>query len=479
MSQPKITVVKRNQANAGASSSDIVALCGVASAGPINQAVSLASTTQLQATFQDGPLVDAAALVIAKGKQVLVVRVSEAAPGDVVGSLNDASAGTSAITVSGTPAPRNFGQLIFKVIKGGTVGTAGITYGVSTDNGASFGDPIALGTNNSATIAPGVTLALGAGTLLAGDTASLRVDAPGYTATQLTAALNVLGDNRTKWDILHIVGESDAAMAAAASTKFSALADNVKPRMYVLNTRLPNDGESPATFLSAVSTAFGSFSDERAMVVLGGAMITSPISGAQKFSPSAYAVAAELGSAEPHIDIADTTRGALDGVSLTDINGNPLDYCYDESRTPGGDDAGFTTLRSWGNLDGFYVNNPRLKVSSGTTRFAQHIRVANIAHVVAYTFFQTVLSKPLRVDAKTGFLVPEVKKGLEKGATNALTTSLLAVPYLSGLSVSIDNTVDLTPETAEMQVNIDLSPLAYPKSIRLSMGFLNPQTVRV
>lgn len=80
----------------------------------------------------------------------------------------------SSATLSG--APTAAAEVAVNVVVGGTVGVAGITYRVSTDDGVTWGQTTALGTAASITVS-GVVLTI-AGTVLAGDTVRWVQNAP-------------------------------------------------------------------------------------------------------------------------------------------------------------------------------------------------------------------------------------------------------------------------------------------------------------
>lgn len=77
-----------------------------------------------------------------------------------------AFAGTSVGALSGTPTSATKTLVLFTI--GGNVGTPGIFYKVSTDDGTTFGAPVALDAGTTITVA-GVTLTLGTGTVVDGD----------------------------------------------------------------------------------------------------------------------------------------------------------------------------------------------------------------------------------------------------------------------------------------------------------------------
>lgn len=142
----------------------------------------------------------------------------------VVGRVNASGvSGTSVISISAGPdGALEETQGIFRVSRGGTVGTHQIAGELSLDNGETF-KPIRLGTALSYTVPHvGVTLNFGAGSLLKGDTITWTTTAPRWDAAGLTAArqklaaqkklvrsILVIGDLENSTDAGDVVGEAN------------------------------------------------------------------------------------------------------------------------------------------------------------------------------------------------------------------------------------------------------------------------------
>jgi len=86
--------------------------------------------------------------------------------------------GTSVVGVAGASSPTGTRVVAVKVTTGGTVGTTGIFYAYSLDGGATWSSPVALGTATSIAVpGAGVTLELGAGTLVVDDQVDVETTA--------------------------------------------------------------------------------------------------------------------------------------------------------------------------------------------------------------------------------------------------------------------------------------------------------------
>lgn len=171
------------------SSGKLYALAGVSSSGPIATPATYARVADVVADFGSGPLVEAACHYIEKyGKPVLLVRTTATTAGAYLDAVEAEDGAISAITKTGTgtsvftdndsdPLVAADVKVLFAV--GGTRGTAGIVYQISLDGGNTWGPPLALGTDVTFAVgATGASIAVGAGTIVAGDFIEFTLTAP-------------------------------------------------------------------------------------------------------------------------------------------------------------------------------------------------------------------------------------------------------------------------------------------------------------
>lgn len=170
-----------------------VAVCvvGPASAGPFNTPAAFGAPSALLANFPQGPGPELAAFILQRyGVPVLFCRTNQSVAGSflnavapVAGSVGDITktgTGTSAFTNDGASVPAIAASVYVLFNVGGTRGTPGIVYQVSLNNGLTFGPPQALGSATSFAIGggTGVTIDVGAGTVVTGDFIQFAVIAP-------------------------------------------------------------------------------------------------------------------------------------------------------------------------------------------------------------------------------------------------------------------------------------------------------------
>jgi len=478
MTQPAVAITQLDGALGvlPASAGALLAIIGPASDGPTNEPATFGRAKDVINTFGRGPMPQAAALHIERtGKPVVVIRTATTTAG-AAGTVDvDDVDGTSVITVDVDPlAPYDDFDVVFEVVTGGTIGVAGITFKYSLDGGHNYSPVTALGTANTYTIPnSGVVLNFAAGTLVAADEATFRTTAPQWSAAELGAALDALGQSAVTWEIVEIVGPLDGTSFDTVETKFAGFFTRGKYHAWMGHFRMPTDGESEATYLAAFNTAFGSKSTTFGTVCYGACDLTSAVDGRKYRRPPLFAVASREAASSHEVNAADTNLGALVGVSIRDANGNPRHH--DETLNPGPDDARAYVLRTWDNgPQGVYVNRPRLLSAAGSDfELLPHRRVMNIALSALRAYFIRRLSKPIQVDATTGFILEEEALDIEAGAEAAMTAVLLAKPKASGIQFALSRTDNLL-STKTLTGDARIIPLGYPEFINLSVGFLNP-----
>lgn len=477
MTQPQVTITELDGALGvlPPSAGRLLAIVGVSSSGPFNTPATFARVKDVQSSFGAGPMVEAAAHFIERyGRPVLLVRTEQTGTAASVSAVDDHDAtGTSVVTVHTGAAPVDDYELALEVLKTGTVGTAGITYRTSLDGGRTWTGETALGT---ATVLPfpgaGVSFDLGTGGLVAGELYTATAHAAKWSPAELGDALDALRTTLVAWELVHVVGAIDADAFDAIELAIAGMSAAGKYHGWVGNTRVPNAGESESAYLSALAPLSAAKSSRHGSLYAGACKLTSSVSGRKYRRPVAFPVAAREASVSEEVNTADVNVGALDGVSIRDVNGNPDEH--DESINPGLDDLRFGTLRTWDGYQGVYVNRPRLFSPSGSDfQLMPHRRVLNLAHDALRLYFVRRLNKPVLVSRSTGYILEAEALEIELGATAALRSVLLAKPKASDAVFTLSRTDNLL-STNTMNGQARVIPLAYPEFIELDVGFLNP-----
>ena len=456
----------------------ILAIVGPSSSGPTDTPATFARKSDVVANYERGPLVEAAAYALEKyGRPVCLVRTGQS----VAGSYPAAAAhggtvtGTSTVTVdNGGTEPDDDYECYFIVITGGTIGTAGITFQWSLDGGRTLSPVTALGTANSFVFpdSGGIGIDFAAGTLVAGDLVTFRADAPNWNASEIGDALDALFASNINWEICQIVGPIDGTTFDTIDPKFTGAIANGKFRSWVGHARMPNLAETEAAYLTALDGIFSAKATVHGELCAGAAKTSSGVSGRSYRRPPSFAIAPLQQVRSEEKNIAEINGNALPGLSIRDSNGNADEH--DESINPGLDDSRFTVLRTWVGYAGVYVNRSRIFSAAGSDFFLHtHRRVLNLAHAALRAYFTRRLSKPVLVDATTGFILEEEAREIEAAATAALKAVLSGGPKASGWSVTISRTDNLL-STKTLTGDARVIPLAYPEFINIELGFINP-----
>lgn len=475
MSQPSVDITQVDGAVGilPPSSGRLLAVVGVSSTGAINTPATFARVRDLQGNNGAGPMVEAAAVSINRhGKPALVVRTAATTPG-AIGTVVDGMTGTSDVTKDTDTIPNDDYDIYVEFVTGGTIGVAGITYRYSIDEARTMSAITALGTANTLVIpgTGGVGFDFSAGTIVAGDTFSVRCTAPLWTDAELLTALNALGDSVVDWELVHIVGDIDADALAVIDTWWAALGERGKDRAWVGSVRMPDVAESEATYRSSLSTAFLAGSSIGGTLCAGSMRHSSSVSGMGFRRPPSFAVGPRTAAVSEEVNIAAINTGPLPGVSIRDSNGNVIHH--DESVNPGLDDARFCVLRTHDQETGVFVNIPRLFSPVGSDfRLMPHRRVMALALTITRTYLRRRLNQGVRVSESTGFILEVDRAEIESGL-NAQLAARLRGTKASGVSAVISGTDDLLT-TGEITGDMRVVPLGYPERFAITAGFSSP-----
>src|SRR5690606_11714974 len=157
-----------------------MAIVGPAVSGPLTPAV-YQSAGDLVAAYGAGAAVDAGcyALEVFGASSVVFVRAEAGDAHDYSAVDETLVSGSCTPSVDTAVVPNDSYRCRVKIIIGGTVGTSGIKYETSLDDGLTYGATFPLGTATSITFSNtgGVKVNLGAGTLVAGDQFSFTCSA--------------------------------------------------------------------------------------------------------------------------------------------------------------------------------------------------------------------------------------------------------------------------------------------------------------
>ena len=481
MSQPAVNLTELDGALGivPTTAGRLLAVVGVSDAGPLDTPATFSRVSDLVASFGNGPAVEAAAIMMERfGRPVMFVRTGNTVAGSYPAGavVVFAGTGTSVITVDNVgTAPIDDFEFYFRVVVGGTIGVDGITFQWSLDGGRTLSPVTALGVATSFVFptSGGSQIDFAAGTLVAGDTATFRGDAPKWNGTEVGTALDALFASSVQWENAHVVGDLEASDIVIIDGKFTGAITSGKYRGWIGGVRMPDLAETEAAYATALDTAFSASATVHGEICAAACKTVSSVSGRRYRRSPSFTIGPREQSVSEEINIADVNLGTLPGVSIRDNNGNVDEH--DESVNPGLDDLRFTVLRTWDGIQGVYVNRPRVFSAAGSDfDIFPKRRVLNITHGVLRNYFIRRLNKPIRVDNLTGFILEADAREIESGARAAMRSVLLAKPKASGVEFTLSRTDNIL-STKTLTGNARVIPLAYPEFIDLSVGFLNPE----
>jgi hypothetical protein len=464
------TAISKTDGNLGvATNTDrILAIIGTAASGPLNTGTSLTNKTDLYATFgRYGSLVQACAYMIARGIQVVAFRGSPTTAGAYGTVDSTGKTGTATVTASGTPGGRY--DVIVKIVTGGTLGTTGITFIYSLDNGVNWSQETALGTGTTMTLDSGVAFTLattGVGTLVANDTWSVKTTEPKLLTGDLTTSFAALTDYSGEWLRALVLADADGTILAQCDSFAKSFWSQGKNPEVIANTRPRNlaSAESRSTYQGVLATISAAVQSTEVSCCADQCEIVSEVDGRRLRLPPAIPYAARLMTNDDSRDAAAKADGALTGVFLMTADG-ARNY-HDESRYPGLDALGFTTLRTWNGrpvTPGSYVNNPRILAGpTSDYQFFQHSALLNRAIEKAFGLLSMRLSDGVLVDSTTGKIKESVAKAMEEAITADLEAEFSKPGRCSGIKFILAR-YDNVLTTSTLHFDVQMQPLAYTK----------------
>lgn len=471
------TDIQKTNGNLGVSTDTerILAIVAPAAAGAFDTPTLFATSNDLTDAHTAGPLVVAVGHCLEQGIPCVGIR-SNPTTAAAYGSIDSSGkAGTSAVT-AGASAPDNTYDAIVEILTGGTRGAAGIIYRYSLDNGVNWSPDQALGTATTLTCANGVSFALGAGTLVTGDTWECATTAPKNLSSDITDSLTALKDAYPgEWLRVLVYADADATTIALCETwAKSHWADGKYPEV-IMCTRPRGATEVRSDYVIALAAIAAAVQTTETSVCADQCEIVSGLDGRRLRVPTSLPFAARSMVIDDSQDAGEYSVGALASTFLKTADGETK--YHDERKFPGLDVLGFTTLMTFGGTPvtpGVYVNNPRLLGGPGSDyRYFQHTAILNRIIEKAHKLCRPKLSKSVLVDTSTGRIREDVARSVEKAVTKDLRTAFVdcSPPRVSGLAFVLSRTDDiLTTDT--IHFSIAEVPLAVIKKMKGTAGLV-------
>jgi hypothetical protein len=433
---------------------------GVASAGPVNEVVSLSDTKRAKEVFASGPLLEAIGVAFAQGAgAIYAVRANASVAGSASAvTVTRAASSTGTLTVGGSPLDAYEVQV--KLTRSGGLGTAAFTY--TLDGGDTVSPEIAVPSGGTYSV-PGTGLTLTfAGTFDAGDAFSFTTTAPSYTLSDLNNAINALfAQAQLRYQFIHVVGAATPVVAAGVDARMGEAATQHRYIWALLEAADDSD--------SNLRTAWVSFASVRVGVGAGYAEIASPITGRVHRRPIAWLWAGRRAARPAQEDVGRVASGPLVGVAR---------LLRDEYVTPGLDEARFTTARTYPAYAGYFLTQGRLMAPPGSDfELDQYRSVMDLACTVAYQAGLRFVNDSILVDPATGGIAERDAIRVEGYIAGMLRAALKGkVSEENGqpaVRVWVDRTENIL-SSRRLPVSVSIIPLGYAKYVTVDIGFENP-----
>lgn len=440
---------------------------GVCSSGTVNVLYSFTDPTLLRATMGQGPTVESAANTLAiAGGTVRVMRLTGSVAG-VLGGVTKVGTGTSVATVAGLPFDSY--DAVAVITRAGAslaAGTAAFKY--TLDGGDNYSAEIAIPTSGIYAIPDSnITITWGAGTFVVDDTYSFTATAPGYSASDVTAAFVALRADPTPWGFVHLVGAAangagSATIAAVVDTQMTAAEAQFRYGFAIMEAADDTDAN--------LKTAFANFVSTRVMVAAGYEELVSAVSGRVYKRSAAWPISTRIAQQDVRRDAA-RFRGDKEGGALPGV----VKLYRDEYATEALDVARFATLRTYPGVPGFFITNGRMMASlSSDFQYVQFRRLMDLACAVNYLAMLEYLNDDaLRVDAITGFINEVDARAIEAVVTGKLEAELTNRNRVSSAQVILKRDSNIL-STLTLTETVRIVPKGYSKFIDANIGFFNP-----
>ncbi len=480
---PRLTY-QRADGNTGAGRASPIgtfAIIAASAAGVPAKPTSATTKAQALASFGHGELSELGAYMLEVGrKPVVLVKCDASTDGtystiDVTGAPQ---AGAATIT-AGSTKPLDRFRVVIRFPKGGTVGAAGIRYAVSLDGGKTFSADRALGTDDEIVIPDtGITIELGSGDIADGQEVAFTTTGPKASLSDLLPCLEALKNTGLQYEAILIGSvEADATIINGVRTALNGFMARGLSKRAILNVRpYQPDDESAQDYIDELEVISNAArTGTRVDVCADGGYVASPIRGISMWRPTSLALAGRIAKISIGTDAAYVADGPVDGFAIVDDDGTPV--CWDEDATPGLDDLGYVTLRTFPRRAGAFIGNPRVFSPIGSDFvFDQQERCMCVAEERSWDFLTEELSSRKRKDPKPGpngevYLLEADVAEIEQRGTLDLKSVLRG--EVDDVRLTLSRVDDVgSNDGAIVTATIEISSLVYIKGFAVTSRFV-------
>ena len=489
------------------SADGILAIIAAGTTGTINMASTYSDNSQALTAFTSGPIVRYGCYSMGVSQKPVILIACNATTVGTYGTVLQLANGGTSIATAGVTSPVDEFNVLVTWVVGGTRGTPGAVYTVSLDGGEVTSGNTALGSATSIVVnypgtsgnATGVTIALGAGTFVAGGQIQVFTTRPQPNASDITNALEALRITNQPWEAVHIDIDAVSSDVGLLDTWLASLETGGVYNEGSLNIRhklepvswVPNElpfassvaapAETEAVYAASSSvTSMATVASVRLIVGADACDAVDITTGLTLPIPSALVAMSVAMSVPIGQDPSWKGAGNIPSASIYDQNGNPK--WHDENKYQTLDSLRFTTLRTWPGSQGTYITNANIFSSSGSDYvFLQQARVMNAVLTAAFQLYTDEIGKGIgksAPDPTTGAIyilessAQAIESFVNQGILDAVGTQVNAVNF------SIIRTTDIgSNQGATLPAKIQVQALAYIKQEPVTTQFVRTITV--
>lgn len=422
-------------------------------------------TETIKEKLGDTSLYNAVIDSLSLGCQLLhVLPISGGTPGKI-GTQKKEWTGQGTVSVQGTPT--NDGEVTFRILDGGGFNEATYIFSLDGDN---YTKKATVPTGGAIDLGIGVSIHLTehsvkSDSFKSGDKITFKCAAPKLTNQDVLNALNIVKTGSVDFEYIHIVGESKKALWAALSVEAKDFFETYKrPMFFLLEAAEMTDEQNTDEYVQALIAERKDINSFHLQIAPSRIEFTAK-DGAIRNTPLANLICGLYARAKVHESIGMVEKYVLDGVLSILPEGI-------ENYTPLLDESGYTTVRQYIGLEGFYITNAR-SMSSEVSDYKWMENVRTIFKAIKAVRKQSLQRMHMSIDPS------EMKVemlALEKVLEIPLDAMKVAGEISSG-KVSIDPDQNVLA-LSELQAKVHIVPKGTLRSIDLEFGLRNPYLQR-
>jgi hypothetical protein len=280
-----------------------------------------------------------------------------------------------------------------------------------------------------------------------------------------------------------VAGDVASSDATNVDTAMTNLFNKRKYARALTNARDATWGgtstETEGAWMTSIQADFINFVSTRVSVSAGHYNVVSPIDGSNYRRPLSWLAAVRDAQVSLATDLGQVSTGPLFPMTVPSsplyFGGGSVPFIYhNEAVNPGLDASRFLSAQQYTGFPGFYIVNPNLMAGPGSDfTWLQRGHVVDEASFIAYVYFTLQLAKAVRVNSTTGFILTQDANTLEQGCNAQLNAQMVSPGFVSSAACNVTRNNNIL-STNTLIATINIVPLAYPKTISVTIQYVNP-----